>query len=289
MRMDRRLPLLLFACARPSFAALASIGCARANLAALLRGGQQRYGPIHMLAEEEWLTSEAEEQRGGRTAEEERLRAVARAARDGECTSGVEEEHIKAVGGEFADAYGEITPVGFRTLAVRMGLGDSDVFADLGSGLGRCTVQAAAEFGVRRAVGVELAHSRHRLAIRALARETQSVAERVDLVCSDCASDCLWEANQGALGGVTCLYASSLLFSPELMSRLAGHINRAPHLRVVASFKRWGASELSGFREEDPPVRCETSWTASLVVIGGGSAVEPAPGSPLYIYRRTAD
>lgn len=63
-----------------------------------------------------------------------RLQAIRRAARDGECLSDLEEAAIHAVGGPHSSAYGEITPVGFRSLVQRLQLGEEDTFADLGSG-----------------------------------------------------------------------------------------------------------------------------------------------------------
>ena len=95
------------------------------------------------------------------------LAAIRRAARDGECLSELEELHIIRVGGEHAATYGEITPAGFTTLAQRLRLAADDEFTDLGSGLGRCVVQAAVASGVRRATGVEIAASRHALATKA--------------------------------------------------------------------------------------------------------------------------
>merc|ERR1719201_180346 len=57
-------------------------------------------------------------------AEDERLRTVRRALRDGMITSDVEEAAISAVGGDHAGVYGEITPRGFSTLAAAMDLAD---------------------------------------------------------------------------------------------------------------------------------------------------------------------
>jgi SAM-dependent methyltransferase len=226
---------------------------------------------------------------GGGAPDARRIRAIERAVRDGACTSDTEELAIQAVGGRHSDTYGEITPRGFATLAARLGLGADDTFADLGSGLGRTVLQAAADFGARRAVGVEMAPSRHRLAEAARGREPDAVASRVAFVCADCAEAGLWEAPDGALAGVTCLYVSSLLFSSELMSRLAAHIAAADDsLRVVASLKRWDEGELEGFSELVPPEMCETSWTVSMVVVGDKGAVSTAPGSPVYIYERCA-
>ena len=67
-------------------------------------------------------------------------------------------------------AYGEVTPSGARQLFDTMGVHTASdaVFADLGSGAGRLVVQAWLELPmVQRAIGVELAPSRHATAVSA--------------------------------------------------------------------------------------------------------------------------
>jgi hypothetical protein len=54
---------------------------------------------------------------------------------DGYCTTEEENLQIDAVAGHNASGYGEITPAGFRELASDIGLGENDVFFDLGSGV----------------------------------------------------------------------------------------------------------------------------------------------------------
>ena len=75
--------------------------------------------------------------------------------------------------------------------------------------------------------------------------------------------------------GVTVLYVSSLLFSSQLMSRIAAQIvstRVGSGLRVVATLKRfrWGALRRAGFREKRAEP-CEMSWTSA---------------QPVYIYER---
>ena len=126
----------------------------------------------------------------GPGSERDDLRCIRRFLRDGFCTSEIEDLQIRAVGGENADMYGEITPRGFRTLAHHLSLAGTDVFVDCGSGLGRAVVQAASEFGVHRAIGIEFAPSRHQLARANLARAAPSdLAARVELLQGDCADE----------------------------------------------------------------------------------------------------
>ena len=109
------------------------------------------------------------------------------------CTR-AEHEAMTSIGGGFASKYGEITERGFRSLAERIRLGPDDVFVDCGSGLGLSVSQAAREFGVRRAYGVEFSASRHDLAVERLAVDAsgRDLASRVRLIQGDCADESLW-------------------------------------------------------------------------------------------------
>ena len=235
------------------------------------------------------------------------LKSISRAADDGRCTSEQEEQTIGRVGGEKAHTYGEITPLGFRRLAKRFGMNEADTFTDLGSGLGRACIQAAREFHVRRAVGVELAASRHRLALAEREREPEAVASRVELIEADCADEALW-ATGGAVSGTTLIFAGSLLFGEELMERLARRIECCASVRAVATLKRFAVSGgggaatggangggvgggtgcfscgLSGFHMLNGAEEYETSWTAPLRP-GAGSGVRD-PGAPVFLYVR---
>lgn len=221
--------------------------------------------------------------------EEDELREQVRsAAAEGAFVSSAESAAIAAVGGRSAATYGEITRDGFAALAhdPRISLCADDVFADLGSGLGRSVFQAASDFGVRQAVGIEMAASRHALAASKLAGlRDADVASRCLLVQGDCSDAALWSAAPGAdapLAEASVLYIASLLFSSELMTRLAQRIvemagNGQSSLRVVATLKRFrrGALRRAGLRERLPPAFIDMSWSPSM-----------GPGQPVYIYVR---
>eukprot|EP00966_Prymnesium_polylepis_P131372 3038771-Prymnesium_polylepis.2 len=103
-----------------------------------------------------------------RKVEVKRLKAVHYSAQEGFCLSREESDEIRALSGRQADHYGEITPKGFSELGLRLGLDSSDSFADLGSGTGKVVLQAVSDFGCRSGVGVELARSRHEVALAGL-------------------------------------------------------------------------------------------------------------------------
>ena len=216
--------------------------------------------------------------------ENARVRAVRRAARDGMCTSTTEDADIEAIGGAFAATYGEISQRGFQTLGEAISLGSDDIYADCGSGLGRTVVQAAREFGALRAVGVEFAPSRHRLALDNLRREelSKDVAARVRLVQGDCADELLW---QTSLSETTVVFASNLLFDAALNDRLRRRLEACASIRCVACLTQW-PDGLAGF-DEAYEVRCETSWSVGLTGFDHqAGAVQPRGGSPVYVYER---
>mmetsp|Transcript_31016 Transcript_31016/g.99028 ORF Transcript_31016/g.99028 Transcript_31016/m.99028 type:complete len:280 (+) Transcript_31016:155-994(+) len=73
--------------------------------------------------------------------------------------------------GPKAWTYGEIEFAGVEALAGELGgraTTEGAVLYDLGSGLGRMVIQVALDWGVAKAVGVELSEQRHSRAVRAL-------------------------------------------------------------------------------------------------------------------------
>ena len=136
-----------------------------------------------------------------------------------------EQHELGVIGGPNSSTYGEITSQGFEALAQRLRLGPDDNFVDLGSGLGRCTMQAASRVGVRHACGIEYVGSRHRAAVAALTLSSRAMSSRVTYLQGDCADASFWHGDDAPLAGATVLYVSSLLFSTKLMARLAKRIS----------------------------------------------------------------
>lgn len=119
--------------------------------------------------------------------------------------------------------YGEVDPRGIALLLEHLGgLNRSDVFADLGSGLGKVTLQVFLGTDARSCIGVELSRTRHERAADALTvlrRRFPELDERfrsrsLDFVHSD-----ILKAN---LTNATVVWMGSLAFTPELMASVAG-------------------------------------------------------------------
>lgn len=82
-----------------------------------------------------------------------------------------EERQVRAARGD--PLYGELLPASVSALVAWLGLGEDDVFYDLGSGTGKVVVQVAMSAPVARCVGIELSASRCRIARAALRRARQ--------------------------------------------------------------------------------------------------------------------
>lgn len=194
------------------------------------------------------------------------------------CTTSSEEEELARVGGELASGYGELTSQGFRTLANALELGTHDVFVDLGSGLGRAVILAAREFNVCESIGIELAETRHELALAALERETSSLpcAFHVGDVCDEAVWDLLREHKTSVA------FANNVLFGDELQQTLGRRIEDCDTIRAVAVLKPW-PNGLRGFCTLPQTLCVESSWRApdELHQVG-----RPEMGSPVHLYKR---
>ena len=168
--------------------------------------------------------------------------------------------------------YGEITPLGARQLFAQMGMTAtlSEVFfIDLGSGAGKLVAQANLELKhLKRAVGVELAPSRHQAALTAqtkLLKKASSLSldrplsSKLELIEAD-----LLQAN---FSQATHIYVSSLCFTADMMKQLEKKLKtEAPKLECVASLQKFqgmGKAMVSFI---------EMSWTKPT-------------GSTVYFYR----
>ncbi len=197
--------------------------------------------------------------------------------------SDIEAAAVARTGGPKAATYGEITPKGFASLATRLELGPTRHFADLGSGCGRAVLQAAEQYGVASACGIELSPSRHARALKAREAAPPSVASRVTFVHADMLAADVWDAT-GPLAGVTDVYLSSLCFSAEAVSAVGRRLSASRSVRRVASLRRFAAG-LEGFDEVGEPEPCEMSWSVGLLVAGAEAAWEHQ-GVPVHVYRR---
>jgi hypothetical protein len=151
---------------------------------------------------------------------------------------------IDASGGH--EAYGELTTLGFRQLGKYFHPRADDVFCDLGSGRGRAVLQAALEWPVASAVGIELSASRDAVAQAALRRAEPLLRKPARLERADML------ACEGSCRDATIVYVASLLFDDDFMFRLGQFLSQSmPDLRSIASLRRFPPGSLPGFVEDE--------------------------------------
>jgi len=177
---------------------------------------------------------------------------------------------IDASGGN--QAYGELTIRGVREIAALLRPRADDVFVDMGSGAGRCVLQAALEWPCRLSVGVELSESRHNVAAMALARAEPKTQRRA-LVLQDDLLTCT------GIEDATIVYVASLLFDDEFMAQLGERLSSLPRIRAIATLTRIPPESLGEHFVEDPRnaarsddqqtlrERVEVTWGAARVFL----------------------
>lgn len=153
---------------------------------------------------------------------------------------------LKSVGGPRAATYGEVTPIGFRSLAQRVGLSPTDSFVDLRSGADTLVLQASRDFGVKRSSGIELAKARHMLAMSFLVALSSSSSPPPSSSCNNnnnnnnvqfVFGDAAGPLAADLLQDTTVVWCSNLLFIDELQQRIADRIADSSTVNVVASLK----------------------------------------------------
>jgi SAM-dependent methyltransferase len=133
-----------------------------------------------------------------------------------------------------SSTYGELMPAATLRLFEALELDRDDVFYDLGAGVGKVVLLAAATTPVGRAIGVELARSRCDQAERAFAaarRAGLATGRRARIVHAD-----LLDVDLD-LDDATVAYTCSTAFSTRFMRKLTKRLATLPRLRLLASLQ----------------------------------------------------
>ncbi|MBI4820982.1 MAG: hypothetical protein HY791_32255 [Deltaproteobacteria bacterium] len=174
-----------------------------------------------------------------------------------------ERETIRVSGG--SPVYGELTPGSVRLFAEHIGLGASDVFYDLGSGLGKVVLQVAMTIPIKRCIGVELSETRVRESRIALHR-----ARKLGLVQAKRVAFRVEDVVESDFGDATVVYTCSTAFTLRFLGAMAKRVARAPRLRCFASFREIDVGSLV----KTKTLRLDASWCR---------------GVRLHLYRRRED
>lgn len=167
------------------------------------------------------------------------------------------------------DGYGELSRESVEVLLETLGFTKTptDVFFDLGSGVGKIVTHAAVVGAATKAVGVELNTGRHRAAVfqlEAVAKDVPSVADRVTLLNAD-----MLEVD---LTAATALYLNHACFPADVRSQITKKIlDTAHNVQVIIAAPTMPDLEASGMFKGDPgflmlPMEIYTYGTVRLVL-----------------------
>ncbi|KAG1711340.1 hypothetical protein DVH05_008593 [Phytophthora capsici] len=113
---------------------------------------------------------------------------------------------------------GELLPAGITTLLRELGgLGRSDIFLDIGSGLGNVVAQVALATSVNKAIDIEIRRDLYELGMKMMAKSARSrrLLGRVQLVCRDIAD--MRISTTPPYADVTVVFWNNLLFEPQVV------------------------------------------------------------------------
>lgn len=155
--------------------------------------------------------------------------------------------------------YGEIMPTATQHLLNYLNLTAADVLYDLGSGIGKFVIQAAMTLTIRKIVGIELARSRHEIAIEQLKRAKKIGLIRtqpVQFFCKDMLKTNMTDA--------TAIYCCSTAFPPSFMYQLAIYLAQCRKGLIFVSLQSIG--DDSHFDQIDT-LRLDTNWQRKAKVL----------------------
>lgn len=121
---------------------------------------------------------------------------------------------IEGVGGNAT--YGEITDEAVQKLIDELKLKRTDVFYDLGSGVGRMTVKMHLDSPVKKAVGIELSPSRFQSAVN-IQKKLEEQGKKAKGRILAFKNDDILKAN---IDDATVIYTASTCFSDDFMKKL---------------------------------------------------------------------
>ncbi len=130
--------------------------------------------------------------------------------------------------------YGEITFTGAKILLRDLRFTYKDIFYDLGSGIGKMVTQAYLTTPAKKTVGIELALTRHKLALK-VQEELQKIGkvqENRELIYVN------GDIVNVPIDDATIIYICSTCFSEELMSILTLRLSGLKHGLRVATLKK---------------------------------------------------
>jgi hypothetical protein len=131
--------------------------------------------------------------------------------------------------------YGELLYPSVKKMLNTLSIHESDIFLDLGSGLGKCASQLFIESPFKKIIGIEASPVLHQQALNAYRQINLDFPylwddNRVfELICGNFL-ETTWQ-------GATIVYTCSTCFTPELLIAIGNKINTEPTVKQVMSLR----------------------------------------------------
>lgn len=144
-----------------------------------------------------------------------------------------------------ATVYGEILPTSLKTLLDDLRITSNDVFYDLGSGIGKVTIQAYLDYPFKKAVGIELSPTRCNHAISAynMLKIKNAIAHHRTLEFK------IEDITKSDLNDATVIFMCSTCFPDDLMVKLTKKLSTLKSGLKVLTLKLLSTPEKYGFKQ----------------------------------------
>jgi hypothetical protein len=169
---------------------------------------------------------------------------------------------VNASKNNIPETYGEIFYSGVEKLLSSITLTPEDVFADLGSGIGKIVLHAFLRSPVKEARGIELLPELHEQAIKVEGKVRQDLPEFYAE--SRQTRFLLGSFLELPLTDVTVALICSACFSQTMLLELGRYIDKTPSIHTVLTLRPLDTLERLPFKKA---VRIECSWDTALCYI----------------------
>lgn len=145
----------------------------------------------------------------------------------------IKKKDVRQASGKTENNAGELTPQSTSDLIKECGIGEFDVFADIGSGVGNVVAQVALETIASTVIGVEIRSDIARLGESLMKEQTSTylALQKIKIYPQDiCSIDVV---NDKIFHGITVLYCHNTLFKPQVLHVLENICCRLPCLRTI--------------------------------------------------------
>jgi hypothetical protein len=166
------------------------------------------------------------------------------------------------VASDYVETYGELLFSGVSKLLAKIKLNESDIFMDLGSGLGKIPAQVFLQSNVKEAYGIESVQERNQQAVLAAQKIQQDLPNffnnnRKLIYLSGSFLDI-------PLTRATVVLVNGVCFGQQLTNAIGEVIENTPSIHTVLTLRPIATLKRLAFKKT---VRVECSWDSALCYI----------------------